>query len=58
MMFMFLNLIILYLNYNKFQMGNTCMSCHNVCRYADGREHSEFILGESELESVERRINT
>ena len=55
---MFLNLIILYLNYNKFQMGNTCMSCHNVCRYADGREHSEFILGESELESVERRINT
>jgi hypothetical protein len=36
-------------------MGNTCVTCHNVCRGVDGREHSEFILGESGLEYIERR---
>ena len=36
-------------------MGNSCVSCHNVCRGADGREHSEFILNDTQLSSVEKR---
>jgi hypothetical protein len=36
-------------------MGNTCVTCHNVCRGADGREHSEFVLGELESDSLERK---